>query len=50
MVENFQYNLAVPNIKYNCAVLFLKEMYWLFINACKYSLIYHDCKILHRIN
>ena len=27
---NFQSSSAVPNKKYNCAVLFLKEMYWLF--------------------
>ena len=38
-LEKFQHSLALPNLKYICAVLFLKEMYWLFIYASKYFLI-----------
>ena len=36
-------------MKYNCAVLLFKEIYWLFIYASKYFLIDHRCKTLHRI-
>ena len=37
--RKFQRSLALPNVKYNCAVLFLKEKYWLFIYAQKYIFI-----------
>ena len=36
ILEKFQQSLALPNIKYNCAVLFLCQMYWLFVYASKY--------------
>ena len=29
-LENFQHSLVLPNIKYNCAVLFCSHLYWLF--------------------
>ena len=32
-LENFQCSLVLPNLKNNHAVLFLKDMYWLFIYA-----------------
>ena len=48
-LENFQHSSALPNFKYNYAVLFLKEMYWLFIYASKCFLIDHHCKTLDRI-
>ena len=43
-MENFQCSLALPNTKYNCVVLFLSQLYLLFINATKYILIDHHCK------
>ena len=43
-MESIQRSLAHPNIKYNCVVLFLSQLYWLFIYASKYFLIDHDCK------
>ena len=43
-LEKFQCSSALPNLKYNCAVLFLKEIYWLFIYASKYFLIDHHYK------
>ena len=49
IVQNFKRSLAVPNVKYNCAILFWKELYWLFIYASKYFLIDHHCKTFHRI-
>ena len=35
-LEKFQRSSALPNIKYNCAILFLCEMYWSFVYASKY--------------
>ena len=43
-MENFQRSLAPPNINYNCVVLFLSQLYLLFIYASKYFLIDHHCK------
>ena len=43
-MENFQRSWALPNIKYNCVVLFLSQLYLLFIYAFKYFLIDHHCK------
>ena len=48
-MENFKCSSAVPNVKYNCAILFWKELYWVFIYASKYFLIDHHCKAFHRI-
>ena len=48
-LESFQCSLTLLNLKYNHAVLFLKEMYWLFIYNSKYFLIDHHCKTLERI-
>ena len=36
ILEKFQRSLALPNIKYNFVVLFLSQLYWLFIYASKY--------------
>ena len=36
ILEKFQCSLALPNIKYNCAILFLYEMYRSFVYALKY--------------
>ena len=33
ILEKFQCSSALPNIKYNCVVLFLSQLYWLFIYA-----------------
>ena len=35
-LEKFHHSLALPNIKYNCAILFWSQLYWLFIYATKY--------------
>ena len=35
-LKKFQRSLALPNIKYNCAILFLCQMYWSFVYASKY--------------
>ena len=35
-LEKFQCSLDLPNIKYNCAILFLCQMYWSFVYALKY--------------
>ena len=35
-LEKFQHSLALPNIKYNCAILFWSQFDWLFIYATKY--------------
>ena len=43
-LETLQCRSAVPNIKYNCALLFLSEMYWLFMHVSKYFLIDGYCK------
>ena len=47
--ENFQSNSAPPNIKYNFVVLFLSQLYILFIYASKYFLIHHHYKRYVRI-
>ena len=44
IMENFQGSSALPNIKYNCVVLFLSKLYLLCIYASKYFLIDHHCK------
>ena len=31
ILEKFQRSSALPNIKYNCAVLFWSQLYWRFI-------------------
>ena len=36
ILEKIQRSLVLPNIKYNCVVLFLSQLYWLFIYASKY--------------
>ena len=43
-MENFKRSSAPPNIKYNFVVLFLSQLYLLFIYASKYFLIDHHCK------
>ena len=43
-MENFQHSWAPPNMKYNCVVLFLGKLYYLFIYASKYFLIDNHCK------
>ena len=35
-LEKFQHSLALLNIKYNCAVLFWSQLYWVFIYDSKY--------------
>ena len=36
ILEKFQHRSALPNIKYNCTVLYLCLMYLLFVNPSKY--------------
>ena len=48
-MENFQRSSAHPNIKYYCVVLFLSQLYILFIYASKYFLIDHHYKRYVRI-
>ena len=43
-MENFQRSSTPPNIKYNCVVISLGQLYLLFIHASKYFLIDHHCK------
>ena len=43
-MENFQRSSALPMIKYNFVVLFLSQLYYLFIYASKYFLIDHHYK------
>ena len=31
ILEKFQRHSALPNIKYNCALLFWSQLYWVFI-------------------
>ena len=31
ILEKFQHSSALPNIKYNCALLFWSQLYWVFI-------------------
>ena len=35
-LETFKCSLALPNIKYNYEILFLRQMYWSFVYASKY--------------
>ena len=37
ILEKFQCSSALPNIKYNCAILFLCQMYWSLVYASKNS-------------
>ena len=39
-LEKFQCSSALPNIKYNCAILFLCQMYRSFVYALKYIFSY----------
>ena len=48
-MKKFQCSSALPNIKYNCVVLFLSQLYILFIYVSKYFLIDHHCKWYVRI-
>ena len=48
-MEKFQHSSAPPNIKYNCVVLFLSQLYILFIYVSKYFLIDHHYKRYVRI-
>ena len=43
-MENFQRSSDHPNIKYTCVVLFLGQLYILFIYTSKYFLIDHHYK------
>ena len=43
-MENFQHSSAPPNVKYYCVVLFLSQLYILFIYAYKYFLTDQYCK------
>ena len=36
LLEKFQCSSAIPNMKYNCAILFLCQMYLSFVYASKY--------------
>ena len=36
ILEKFQCSWALPNVKYNCAILFLLQMYWSSVYASKY--------------
>ena len=40
ILENFKHSSGLPNIKYNCIVLFLSQLYWLFIDASK-NIFFH---------
>ena len=44
-LEKFQCSSALPNIKYNCAVLFWCQLCWIFIYASKYIFSYLHTKI-----
>ena len=35
-LEKFQCSSDLPNIKYNCALLFWSKLYWVFIYDLKY--------------
>ena len=51
ILEKFQHSLALPDIKHNCAKLFLCEMYRSFVYALRiYFLIDHHYKNLVRID
>ena len=36
ILEKFQHSSDLPNIKYNCALLFWSQLYWVFIYDLKY--------------
>ena len=36
ILEKFQRSLGLTIIKYNCVLLFLRQMYWLFLYGAKY--------------
>ena len=36
ILEKFPCSSGLPIIKYNCVVLFFRQMFWLFIYAAKY--------------
>ena len=36
ILEKFPRSLGLPILKYNCIVLFFRQMFWLFIYAAKY--------------
>ena len=42
--EKLQHSSDPTNIKYNCVVLLLRQINWLFIHASKYFFIDHHCK------
>ena len=44
-LEKFQRSLALPNIKYNCAVLLWSQLYWVFIYDSKYIFIDTNAKM-----
>ena len=35
ILEKFRHSSALPNIKYNCVVLFWSQFYWVFIYGSK---------------
>ena len=41
---------ALPSIKYNYVLLFLRQMYWLLIYTSKYFLIDQPCKFQSELN
>ena len=41
----FKHSSSLPNIRYNCAVLFWSQLHWLFRYASKYIFL-HEKKIL----
>ena len=40
ILEKFQRSSDLPNIKYNCVLLFLNQLYWVFIYESKYIFSY----------
>ena len=44
VVEKFQCNSTLSNIKHNYVALFLSQLYQLFVYDSKYFLIDHHCK------
>ena len=43
--EKFQCSLDLPNMKYNCVLLFFNQLYWVFIYDSKYFLIDTNAKM-----
>ena len=35
-IEKWQRSLDLPDVKYNCAVLFWSQLYWIFLYDSKY--------------